>query len=127
MHQRDLVRVELWAHVNLMKISVAKCKVLKLGQGNPQCRAGWELSGLRGGLWDIGGLKMHYEPAICAQSPESQSCPDLHQKKCGQQVEGGDSSPILWSGETDIEGHGHTGAGPEYRLEDGRRAGAHLL
>ena len=31
---------------------------------------------------------------------ESQPYPGLHHKKCGQQVEGGDSAPLLRSGET---------------------------
>ena len=37
---------------------------------------------------------------MCARSPESQPYPGLHQKKCGQQVEGGDSSPLLHSRKT---------------------------
>jgi len=58
-------------------------------------------------------------------SPESQSYPRPHQKKHGQQVNGGDSAPLLRSGETPPgvlhpaletsaqERHGPIGVGPE--------------
>jgi len=62
---------------------------------------------------------------MCAGSPEGQPYPGLHQKQHGQQVEGGDSAPLLRSGETlpgvlcpalepaAQERHGAVGAGPE--------------
>ena len=37
---------------------------------------------------------------MCSQSPEGQAYPGLHQKKRGQQGKGGDSAPLLRSGET---------------------------
>jgi len=62
---------------------------------------------------------------MCPCSPEGQLYHGLHQGKRGQQVEGGDSAPLLHSGETPPgalrpalepparEGHGAVGAGPE--------------
>lgn len=34
--QRELGRMQRWAHANLMELNKAKCKVLQLGGGNPK-------------------------------------------------------------------------------------------
>ena len=67
--------------------------------------------------------------SIC--NPEGQPHPGLHQEKCDQQVEGGDSGPLLCSHETPsgvlgptTQGHGTVGADPEEGHEDDQRAGA---
>jgi len=39
---------------------------------------------------------------MCTCSPEGQKYPRLHQEKRGQQVEGGDSAPLLRSSETPL-------------------------
>jgi len=36
---------------------------------------------------------------MCTSSPEGQPYAGLNQEKCGQQVQGGDSAPLLCSGE----------------------------
>jgi len=76
---------------------------------------------------------------MCTRSPENQLYPGLHQKKCGQQVEGVDSYPLLRSGETlpgvlppalepsAQERHGAVGVGPEEGHISDLRDGAPLL
>ena len=99
-----------------------------LGQPALSLQAGgwsnWEKpcgEGLRG----TGGWKAGRELAMCARSPEGQQYPGLHHKQHGQQVKGGDSAPLLHSGETppgvlhpalepsEQERHRPVGAGPE--------------
>ena len=76
---------------------------------------------------------------MCTHSPEGQRYPGLHQKKHGQQVEGGDSAPVLCSGETPPEvlcpawdipaqaGHGPVGVDPEEGHKNDHRNGEPLL
>jgi len=71
--------------------------------------------------------------------PEGQLYPGLHQKQSDQQVAGGDSAPLLRSGEcppgvlcpalesSAQERHGAVGVGPEEDHKKDLRAGAPLL
>ena len=110
------------ARVNLMKFNKAKCKVLHLGRGNLQYQ-----------------YRLGHELAMCAHSPESQLYCGLHQKKCGQQVEGGGSVPLLHSGETPPgvlhpalessaqERYGTVGVSPEEGHKSDQRDGTPFL
>jgi len=81
-------------------------------------------------------LDMSQQCELAAQM--DQQYPGLHQRKNGQQVEGGDSAPLLCSGETPPgvlcpalepsaqETHGTVGAGPEEGQKNDQRAGAPL-
>jgi len=76
---------------------------------------------------------------MCTCSPVAQPYPGLHQEKRGQQVKGGDSAPLLRSGESPPgvlppaleppaqEGHGAVGAGPEEGNKNDQRAGTPRL
>ncbi|KAK4817941.1 hypothetical protein QYF61_002785 [Mycteria americana] len=141
--QRDLDKLEKWVHVNFMRFSKAKCKVLHLGWGNPQYQyrlgdEGIESSPAEKDLRVPVDEKLHKPPA-CASSPESQPYPGLHKKKHGQQVKGGDSVPLLCSGETPPgllhpalepsaqERHGPVGACLEEGHKNSQRDGTPLL
>jgi len=62
---------------------------------------------------------------VCDSSPEGQLYPGLHPQQCGQLGKGGDSAPLLRSGENPLgvlrpplepsaqDRHGSVGAGPE--------------
>ena len=74
----------------------------RLGQSQAQIPAGrrmdWEQPW--GGLRSAGWWEAQHDPAMCTGSPEGQLHPGLHQKQRGQQVEGGDSAPLLCTSET---------------------------
>jgi len=72
--RRDLNRLEMWVHVNLMSFKT-KWKLLHLSLAIP----------------DIGprGQKAWHETTVCTWNQEGQKYSGLHQQKCGQQAEGG--------------------------------------
>jgi len=142
--QRDLDKLEKWAHVDLMRFNKAKCKVLHLDWGSPQYHyrlgeRGIESSPAEKDLGGTGGGKAGHEPSMCSRSPERQSYPGLHPQQCGQEGKGGDSGPLLRSAETPpavlqpaLEPSAQdrprpAGAGPEEGHKDDGRAGISLL
>ena len=130
--------------MNLTKFNKAKCKVLHMGRGNPgyQYRLGGGGEGIESSppekdlevLMDE-KLDMTQQSVLAAQ--KANSVPDSHQEKCGQRVKGGDSAPLLCSGETppgvphpalepSAQEHGPVGAGPGEGHKNDPRAGAPL-
>ncbi|RMC04978.1 hypothetical protein DUI87_18158 [Hirundo rustica rustica] len=97
--QRDLHQLDGWAESNKMKFNKSKCLVLHFGHNNPLQR--YRL----GMVWldsaqeerDLGVLvtAAEHEPAECPGGQEGQWHPGLYQEWCGQQEQGGHSSPVL--------------------------------
>ena len=91
------------------------------------------------GLGSTGGWKAGHESPVCTGSPKGQLHLGLHPQQHGQQVDGGDSAPLLCSGETPLgvlcpalepsaqERHGPVGGGPEECHKNDRRDGTPLL
>jgi len=118
-----------------MKFNEVKCRLLYMGWGNPKhkYRLGGEWIESSPAKKDLGCWWMKI---TC--SPEGQLNPGLRQTQHGQQDKGGDSAPLLRSGErppgvlppalepSALERHGPDGAGPEGHKND-QRAGTPLL
>jgi len=99
--QTDLDRLERWAHANLMKFNKAKCKVWHIDQGNPKHK--YRLGGERPSGEGLGvlvdeKLNMTQQCVLAAQKANHNL--GCIQKQRSQEAEGGDSAPLLRSGET---------------------------
>ncbi|GAB0177846.1 cell surface A33 antigen [Grus japonensis] len=142
--QKNTDRLEEWAHVNLIKFNKAKCKVLHMGQGNPQYqyRLGDEWIESSPEEKDLGVLvdeKFDVSQPCVLAAQKANHILGCIRSSVTSQVEGGDSAPLLCSRETppgvpypalgpsvqDVLGP--VRVGPEEGHEDDQRAGTFLL
>ncbi|TRZ26158.1 hypothetical protein HGM15179_001008 [Zosterops borbonicus] len=101
-HPEGPCQLDSWACVSHRTFNKAKNQILHLCQGDPkhkyrQGEEGIESSPEEKGSGVLVGEKLSM---TCAHSPESQTCPGLHQQGCDQQVMGGASPPPLCPPET---------------------------
>ncbi|GAB0181794.1 cAMP-dependent protein kinase inhibitor alpha [Grus japonensis] len=95
--QRDLDRLKRWARANHMKFNKAKCKVLHVGQGNPKHKYRLDREWIESSPEEDLGVFMDERLKMSQQclQPRKPTITGLQQEKHGQQVEGGDSAPLL--------------------------------
>jgi len=78
--------------MNLMRFNKVKCKVLHLGQGNPQYQYRLGDERMESSFAEkVLGVLVDEKLDMTWQRPSG-----LHPQQHGQQVEGGDSAPFLW-------------------------------
>jgi len=91
--QRDLGRLEIRAFVNLRRVNKENARFCIWVEVIPDTYTNWKIS-LRAALlrrtWRYQLMKSACEPAVCACSRNGHWHPMFHQKRSGQQGEGGD-------------------------------------
>ncbi|RMB99712.1 hypothetical protein DUI87_23714 [Hirundo rustica rustica] len=80
-----------------MKFNKSKCQVLQFGHNNPlqHYRLVWLDSAHEERNLGVLVTAAEHEPAVCPGGQEGQGHPGLYQEWCGQQEQGGHSSPVL--------------------------------